>query len=93
LITQRFETLADEFLGGQEDLEFGKGIWLEMIKGKPVLHTVVNRCFEIKDQRRRLLQGPERLVQIAKNLVRKPLTEQPQDFQQLHYLIHKRVKK
>jgi len=72
-------------------LEYGKGRWLELLKGKPVLKQVVNGFCEVRDRRGRFVQGTERLIQVAKQLVKLPLENQPQDLQQLCELIKKRI--
>jgi len=56
-----------------------------------VLPRIINRCFQVKDAQGKFLQGKDKLNQIAKNLVRKPLKEQPDDFQRLYAIISHRI--
>ncbi|MGA2496163.1 MAG: hypothetical protein ABSH20_00390, partial [Tepidisphaeraceae bacterium] len=77
----------DVLLGGQNSVEFGHGMWLEMVRGKYVLPMVVDKCFRVPDAKGRQLQGEARLMEVVKDLLRLPLNEQPPDFQTLHRLI------
>lgn len=86
-IAQRFEKEIKDLFGGQDELSFGQGSWLEMVKGKKVLPTVVNECFEVKDAKGQRLQGGKAVVETAKDLLRLELPEQPPDFQELHALL------
>ncbi|OQY55704.1 MAG: hypothetical protein DRR08_20740 [Candidatus Parabeggiatoa sp. nov. 2] len=61
------------------------------MRGKKVLPRIINRCFQVKDAQGKFLQGKDKLNQIAKNLVRKPLKEQPDDFQRLYAIISHRI--
>ena len=92
-IEVRFRELIKDFLAGQETCEFSYGCWLEMVKGKHIFATVVDKCFRVKDNTGKYLQGQEREIEVVKDLVRLPLAEQPADFQQLHALISARTKK
>lgn len=91
-LSKRFETILNGLAGGKTALEFGCGRWLELLKGKEVLPTVVQKCFTVRDANDRALQGRDKVNEVAKDLVRKPLAEQPDDFQRLHQLIADRVK-
>ncbi len=90
-LEKRLHETVVKLTGGQTNLEYGKGCWPELVKGKPVFRRIVNRLFEVRDTRGRFVQGSERLSQVAKELVRLPLENQPQDFQELGVLIHNRV--
>ncbi len=92
-IEARFNRLADQFLGAPKKLQFGKGTWLEMIKPKPVLNSIVDRSFRVLDARKREVLGAQKVIEVAKSLVRLPLEEQPDDFQELHRLISERVER
>ena len=91
MISNNFEKLLNEILGGQSKPAFGHGAWLEMVKGKKVLPTVVNQCFQVKNTMGRTIQGKEAVKAVVKELLRKPLQEQPNDFQELHNLINNKV--
>lgn len=92
-IFDRFTEAIDEFFGGQDKLEFEQGSWLEMIKGKYVLPTVINKCFRVKDAAGRYLQGKESRMEVVKSLLKLPLEHQPRDFNELYKLISTRVMK
>jgi len=85
-LAQRFEEIVSNLFGGESELIYGKGSWLEMVSGKSLLPTVMNRCFRVR-ARGKSLQGQERLMAVVKELLRLPLKEQPDDFEKLHQLI------
>jgi hypothetical protein len=92
-IFDRFNETIDKFFGGQDELEFGRGSWLKMIKGKQVLPTVIDKCFRVPDRTGKYLQGNERCMEVVKSLLKLPLENQPSDFYELYKLISARVSK
>lgn len=92
-ISDRFHETLNKFFDGQEELELGRGLWLEMIRGKHVLPVVIDKCFRVPDATGRYLQGNERCIEVVKSLLRLPLEAQPDDFKELHKLISARVTK
>lgn len=90
-VEKRFQTALERFTGGNDNLEYGCGRWLEMISGKKVLNSVVTECCKIQDAQGKRLQGQDRLIEIAKDLLRKEICKQPADFQQLKTLIQGRM--
>lgn len=92
-IEDRFREATVKFFGGQDELEFGHGSWLELIGGKYVLWKVIEKCFRVKDATGRYLQGKERRMEVVKGLLKLPLEDQPNDFQHLCELISARVSK
>ena len=92
-LEKRFDAIVDEWLGDASLVEplIGKGTWLEMIRGKAILPTVINYCFKVRDANGRVLQGKSKLFEVVRNLLQKPLTNQPKDFQALYQLISERV--
>lgn len=52
---------------------------------------MANSCFRIFDANDRALQGPRKALELAKALVRRPITEQPADLQELRRLLIARV--
>jgi hypothetical protein len=91
-IVRRFDEILDIMTNGIEPLEFGKGKWLEMIKGKKVLSQLINsNCFSGVDLKGNSLHGKDKINQVAKNLLRKDITKQPDDFQKLKILIMDRL--
>ncbi len=91
-ICMRFNNSILEMTGGKDPIEFGSGKWLEMIRGKKVLPNIIKNCFQIKDAQGKSLQGKEKLNEIIKDLLKKPLKKQPEDFKKLHELISSRLK-
>ncbi len=92
-ISDRFNEAIDKFFGGQDELEFGYGSWLEMIRGKHVLRIVIDKCFRVKDATGTYLQGDERCMEVVKSLLKLPLEDQPRDFNELYKLISTRATK
>ena len=92
-IFDRFNETIGKFFGGQDELEFGHGSWLKMIKGKHVLRTVIDKCFRVPDRTGKYLQGNERCMEVVKSLLKLPLEYQPSDFNDLYKLISARVSK
>jgi CRISPR/Cas system CSM-associated protein Csm2 small subunit len=93
-LKELFEECLDTFTGGNENdtLEFERGQWLELMGGKKVLLSIINSsCFKMKDAQSNSLQGKVKLSEIVKDLVRKPIDEQPNDFQRLHEIISRRI--
>lgn len=86
-LRERFDRMVRELLGGKGALAWGSGRWPEMISGKHVLPTVVNTCFKVRDAAGNALRGNKRMFEVVKDLMRKPLSEQPRDFRELHRLI------
>lgn len=89
-LAQCFEEIVSKLFGGESELTYGKGSWLEMVSGKSLLPTVINRCFRVR-ARGNSLQGQERLMAVVKELLRLPLEEQPDDFKELHRLITQQI--
>jgi len=91
-IEHRFDDILNIMTNGSGQLEFGKGKWLEMTQGKKVFLQIVNsECFKVKDLEGRLLQGKDKISQVAKNLLRKEFAKQPGDFQKLKTLVEDRL--
>lgn len=91
-ITQMFEVAIETLLGGQSSLDFAHGSWLALVSGKDVLPTVINKCFQV-NVKRKILQGPERLMEVVRSLLKLDLQEQPDDFIELHGLMARQVKR
>jgi hypothetical protein len=91
-LCELFNEILDKFAGQQETLDFGCGQWLQLMRGKKVLPSIIHHCFKVTDARGKLLQGPEKLTEVLKVLVRQPLEQQPEDFQRLHHLRWRKIK-
>ena len=91
-IEQRFNEFLQKMTDGTDPLEYGNGRWLEMIQGKKVFSQVVNsNCFRVENAVGNLLHGQEKINQVVKNLLRKEVTIQPDDFRKLKVLIKDRI--
>jgi hypothetical protein len=90
---ERFDETVSKFFGGQDELEFGHGSWLEMVRGKCILPTVIDKCFRVQDAKGKYLQGKECRMEVVKSLLKLPLKDQPPDFNELYTLILARVLK
>ncbi|MBM3325694.1 MAG: hypothetical protein FJY65_01745 [Calditrichaeota bacterium] len=84
----------DSFLGRSQQVKLGHGRWLDLICGKEIMHQVFNQYFEVTDPNtNQPVQGLEKYITIARNLVvKRPLTEQPKDFQRLIRILSQKVK-
>ncbi|MBF0461313.1 MAG: hypothetical protein HQL87_07955 [Magnetococcales bacterium] len=95
LASNRLQSLLDEtikdFSGGSIPLQFGKGCWRDRLRGKSILASVVPACFKVEGRQKQTLQGKEQREEVVKDLLRRPLAEQPADFQTLHGLIMARL--
>ena len=91
-IERRFDDILNIMTNGSEQLEFGKGKWLEMTQGKKVFSQVINSdCFRVVDLEGNHLQGKDKINQVAKNLLRKEIEKQPDDFRKLKTLVEDRL--
>jgi len=91
-ISRMFLEILDRLTGGKEEIDYGCGQWLQLLRGKEVLPTIAHKCFRVEDASGRILQGSGKINEMVKDLVRKPLEDQPEDFQKLHRVINERVK-
>ncbi len=90
-IEKIFLHLQESFLSGATTPEFGKGKWLDTMRGKPILAALVSECFEVIDLSRNRLTGRGAVTLLAADLLEKEPASQPSDFQQLHQLIKDRI--
>ncbi len=82
---------VEELSGGVLPLQYDSGTWLARMSGKEIFRVIANQCFEVKDASNSILTGKEQNKQIARQLAKLPLAEQPADFQELVALLKKRV--
>lgn len=91
-LTERFETSLASMTGGGETLTYGKGRWIEMIRGKKVLPQLLNSGgFEVEDANGQTLTGKEMEKEIVKELVVKNADILPSDLVGLQRLIRECV--
>ena len=91
-LERMFEERLNTLCSGHEELTYGNGRWLELMRGKKVFPTVAQTCFAVKDRNGKMLQGPVKAEQVVKSLAKLPLEDQPHDFQELHRLIDERLR-
>lgn len=87
----KLDIILSEFYGGKENLEIGYGNWLDMMGGKQLLSTVVNECFKVEDNNCNRITGKDAINAVVKDLLKKPLDEQPGDFQTLCELVKRKI--
>ncbi len=91
-VERRFHAKLHDFTEGNENLDYGSGRWLELVRGKKVLPSVIKECFTVADAQGTPLQaGRESIKEIAKDLLGKGLDKQPDDFQRLYKIISARI--
>jgi hypothetical protein len=90
-VKNRYSEFIEELSGGMTPLQYGLGSWLERMSGKEIFRVLANQCFEVKDLEGNLVKGKEQNKIIAKGLVKLPIQEQPQDFQNLVKLLQNKV--
>ncbi|MGI9250181.1 MAG: hypothetical protein ACR2PR_03160 [Pseudohongiellaceae bacterium] len=94
-IEERFNQRVENMTGGEEELTFGAGDWQDMIKGRPVLESVIHQTgyFRVNSADGKLLEGREKTYEIVKELLRNSDNEnnQPEDFTKLKDLILSRI--
>lgn len=87
-----YSNFVDELSGGTLPLQYGSGTWLERMSGKEVFRVIANQCFQVRNADNALLTGKEQNKQIAKELVKLPLAQQPTDFQTIVSLLKQRIR-
>ena len=91
-LKRRFSEFLERMTGGQEQLGFGVGEWLDLIQGKKVFNQVVNSaCFRVTKADDTALSGREKMNEIVEDLLRKGDAVQPEDFTKLKSLIVARI--
>ena len=92
-IRNRFDRFLRKMTGGQEPIVVGHGDWINMIKGKAVLNSVINSsCFKVYSQDGSLLQGSEKVRRVIADILKDPSCTIPHDFEELKKLIRNRKK-
>ncbi len=86
-----YSNFIDELSGGTLPLQYNYGTWLARMSGKEVFRVIANECFQVRDAANVLLSGKEQNKQIAKELVKLPLAQQPTDFQAIVSALKQRI--
>ena len=91
-LTDRFENGLAMMTGGEKQLAYGSGRWVEMIRGKKVFSRLLNSGgFEVEDASGQQLTGNEKAREIVKELAARDVESRPADFVDLRRLIEDRV--
>lgn len=85
---REFELL---FLDGAKKPQFCKGKWLDKVRAKPIVNSLISQCFKVVDADGNHLTGAEAVTLVAEELLERDLATQPSDFQELHKLINDRL--
>lgn len=89
---ERFEARLEMMTGCGDQLTYGQGRWVEMIRGKKVLPQLLNlRGFEIRDAEGQEVTGKDRAYEIVRELAVKDVDNRPADIGELQRLIEDRV--
>ncbi|MFY9259803.1 MAG: hypothetical protein WAO71_04760 [Gallionella sp.] len=92
-VTAVYSDLVGNLSGGVFPLQYGSGTWLEQMSGKEIFRSIANECFKVRNRDGQLVIGKEQNKVIAKELVKLPIEQQPEDFQKLVSLLKERVSK
>lgn len=92
-IRNRFDHFLRKMTGGQEPIVVGQGNWVNMIKGKAVLNSVINSsCFKVPPQDNRLMDDSKKTYTVIADILKDPSCTIPHDFEELKKLIRNRKK-
>ena len=87
-IINRFESRLESMTGGKENLAYGTGQWVAMIRGKKVLPQLLNSDgFQVTDTSGQPLTGEEMQKEIVKDLIKNHVDSLPEDLVKLRNLI------
>jgi hypothetical protein len=86
-----FRRYVAELSGGQIPLQYGTGAWLERMSGKEIFNCIINTCFSVKDADGHEVTHKRKATEVAKDLLRQPIDEQPSDFVALLGLLQTRM--
>ena len=93
MLRERFEAGLELMAGDGEELIYGRGRWVEMVRGKKILAKMVNsNDFEVRDAEGRRVTGKEKAYEILRDLAVKDVPSRPSDLVELQRLIHRRVR-
>ena len=93
-ITNQFEKRLKSMTGDKENLTYGTGQWVAMIRGKKVLPQLLNSGgFQVTDASGQPLTGKEMQKEIVKDLIKNNVNSLPEDLVKLPKLIQERVEK
>ena len=89
---RRFHKFLDDMTGAEPRLVQGQGKWPDMIKGKKVLAQVIHSGdFQVITTDGTPLNGRAKINAVVKDMLRKDVSIQPEDFLNLKQLISTRI--
>lgn len=89
-----FKNKLKEMIDSKEKCKIGKGSWIDLMSGKPLFKTLVNSdLFKVTDRKDNVVQGDEKIKEVAKSLLELSDSDLPNDFIQLKNLIKNRISK
>ena len=90
-LRRRFQSTLAVLTGGGEELVYGRGRWVEMIKGKAVLGRLLNAGgFRVRDAQGGNVTGKE-MTRVILSELAKDVDRRPDDISELGRLIENRV--
>ncbi|OQX30016.1 MAG: hypothetical protein B0D92_00645 [Spirochaeta sp. LUC14_002_19_P3] len=91
-LENRFNQCLNRMTGGQSEISFGTGLWLNMIQGKKVLSQIIHsECFKVQARNGTPVSGKEKLNAIIKDLLQQDESILPEDFNELKLLIKEQL--
>ena len=91
-LRDRFEAGLRMMTGDGEELAYGRGRWVEMIRGKKVLPQLVNsQGFDVMNAEGQRLTGRDKTYEVVRELAVKAVKHRPTDLGELQQLIESRV--
>ena len=92
-LRRRFAEYLEMMTGKGENLVYGKGKWIEMMKGKKVLAALINSSeFNVANADGESLTGKDKVYEVVRELAVKNVPSRPSDFLELRRLIQGRVR-
>ncbi|MBU1627310.1 hypothetical protein KKB18_08080, partial [bacterium] len=90
-ILDDYDKILKEFFGNSSKLSYDYGRWLELVKGKPILNSVINNCMKNTINGKRY-KTDQLSFNAIKSIIINNAGSQPTDFQELYQLIQSRIK-
>jgi len=91
--TLRRMTGAGDTIPAEDRLGFGRGRWIEMMRGKKLLTETLNsRFFRVEDRYGNRLSGKQERNEVVRDLLRREDAIRPPDFIELKRIIERRIR-
>ena len=87
-IKDKFYYYKQQFVGEEPTVQFGKGEWLKLMIGKPILHQIVNSNYEVRKIDGTNAQGDGKQLKVIKDLFKMNSEDKwPEDFRNLKKIV------